>query len=118
MNAENNMNAEKCIECGLCKANCPVFKSELTETVSPRGKALLIKEKVLNTVFYQCTLCNACKIECPIGIDLELEKIRGELVTNNIETNANKKMINNIRKYGNPFGKLEKNTIPKDLYCC
>jgi len=112
------MTAEKCVECGLCKANCPVFKSELTETNSPRGKAILIKNNVLDKVFYKCTLCKACKIECPLDIDLELGPIREKLVHNKIETEANKKMIENVRKYGNPFGKIEKNKIPKELYCC
>lgn len=112
------MTADECVECGLCKANCPVFKSMLTETISPRGKAILINEKVLDKVFFQCTLCKACKIECPLGIDLEFEEIRKRLVENKIETVANKKMINNIRKYNNPFGKIDKDTIPKELYCC
>lgn len=112
------MTAEKCIECGLCKANCPIFKSMLIETISPRGKAMLIKEKVLDKIFYQCTLCKACKIECPLDLDLEFEKIREKLVKHGIETDANKKMIKNIREYGNPFGKIEKDKIPKELYCC
>lgn len=112
------MMAEKCIECGLCKANCPVFKSVLIETTSPRGKAMLIKEKVLDKVFYQCTLCKACKIECPMSLDLEFEKIREKLIKHNIETDVNKKMIKNIRQYSNPFGKIDKDKIPKELYCC
>lgn len=112
------MTAEKCIECGLCKANCPVFKSLLNETTGPRGKAMLIKEKVLDKIFYQCTLCKACKTECPLDIDLEFEEIRKKLVENNIETKANKKMIKNIKDYGNPFGNVSKDTVPTELYCC
>ncbi len=109
---------EKCSRCGLCKANCPVFKALLTETSGPRGKAILIKRDVPDKVFYQCTLCKACKVECPAGINLGLEKMRERLVENGIETDANKKMIENIRKFGNPFGKVEKGKIPKELYCC
>jgi glycolate oxidase iron-sulfur subunit len=109
---------EKCSLCGLCKANCPVFKVLRTETVGPRGKAILSKKGVLDEVFYKCTLCKACTVECPLGVDLELEKTRVELVEKRIETEASKKMIKNIRKYGNPFGKVEKGKIPKELYCC
>lgn len=109
---------EKCSLCGLCKINCPAFKILLRETSGPRGKAILIKKDVLSEIFYECTLCNACKIECPVGIDLELGKMREKLVENKIETKANKKMIENIRQHGNPFGKVEKGKIPKELYCC
>lgn len=112
------MKLKKCSLCGLCKASCPVFKVLLAETSGPRGKAILIKNSVLNEIFYKCTLCKACKVECPAGIDLEIDKIRERLVKNKIETEANEKMINNIRKYGNPFGKVKKGKIPEELYCC
>lgn len=109
---------EKCSVCGLCKANCPVFKVLLSETSGPRGKAILIKKEILDRVFYKCTLCKACKVECPAGIDLKIEKVRESLVKKGIETEANKRMIANVRQYNNPFGKVEKDKIPKELYCC
>lgn len=114
----NTLTAEKCIECGLCKANCPVFKSLRNESVSARGKAILIKKGIMDNVFYKCTLCKACKTECPVGIDLEFEEIRGKLIKHKIETTTNKRMIKNIKQYGNPFGKINKDKIPKELYCC
>ena len=36
----------------------------------------------------------------------------------NAETEENKKMIANTRKFGNPFGELGEDGIPKELYCC
>ncbi len=115
---ENNKNTGKCSLCGLCKANCPVYKTTLKEKNSPRGKAIMLKEEELSAIFYNCTLCGACIKECPIDIDLELKKARAELVKKGIKTKANEKMIQNVRKYGNPFGKPIKGEGIKNLYCC
>ena len=109
---------EKCTLCGLCKANCPIYKVLLEEKYSPRGKAMLIKKEILSDIFYDCTLCGACEVECPVDIDIDMRKIRNKLVEKGMETSVNKKMIENVRKYGNPFGKIEKGKIPKELYCC
>lgn len=112
------MKAKKCTECGMCKTSCPAYKALQRETVSPRGKAMLIKEGIKNEVFYLCTLCKACEKNCPLNLDLGLKEYRAELVQNRVETEATKKMIENVRQYGNPFGKVEKGKVPKDLYCC
>ena len=40
------------------------------------------------------------------------------LVEKGIETEKNKEMIKNIREFGNPFGKLEKDKKIKELFCC
>ncbi len=110
------VDCEKCSECGLCKANCPVYRALLDESVSARGKAKLMKGKIESGIFYVCTLCKACKQLCPAGLDLGFEGERAKLVENGKETDANKRMIENIRKYGNPFGK--EGEKPKELHCC
>jgi Fe-S oxidoreductase len=111
------MALDKCSLCGLCKVNCPVFKAEMKESSSPRAKALLIKKGLSDETFYKCTMCKACVVECPAGVDMEMRKVRAELVNSGHETEANKKMIENIRKYGNPFGEVKEGK-PKELYCC
>jgi glycolate oxidase iron-sulfur subunit len=111
------MSVEKCSLCGLCKSVCPIFRVLLTETSSPRAKAIFIKNNVLDKIFYKCTNCEACEKECPAQVDFQLKKIRAELVERGMETSANKKMIVNIRKHGNPFGEIKKGA-PKELYCC
>ncbi|MFH1127457.1 MAG: (Fe-S)-binding protein [archaeon] len=115
-----NKTLDDCTLCGLCKTNCPIFKATKLETKSARGRAILLKNKKLDDIIHQCTLCNSCKIECPEEIDLpgEIRKAREESIKKGKETQANKKMIENIRKHGNPFGRQEKGKIPKDLYCC
>ncbi|MBS3057366.1 MAG: 4Fe-4S dicluster domain-containing protein [Candidatus Diapherotrites archaeon] len=107
---------EKCSECGLCKANCPVYKALLDESVSARGKAKLMKGRILSGIFFVCTLCKACKQLCPANLDLDFEGERERLIADGKETDSNKRMIGNIRKYGNPFGKAGER--PKELHCC
>lgn len=111
---------ELCDICGLCKANCPVFKVTGNETEGPRGRSIMSKNDIKDLRFYKCSLCGACRVECPNSIDTveEFMKFREELVKHGIETQSNKKMIENLRKYGNPFGKLKKGKIPKELFCC
>ncbi|MCK4884340.1 MAG: (Fe-S)-binding protein [Candidatus Diapherotrites archaeon] len=113
-NNDNKSNSvEKCTNCGLCKAVCPVFLVEKKETVSPRGKANLIKNDFITKVMFDCTLCNACKKTCPMEIDVPAQ-IR--LARQKITTDSNEEMIKNVREAGNPFGK-DTGKI-KDLHCC
>ncbi|MCW1296942.1 MAG: (Fe-S)-binding protein [Candidatus Parvarchaeota archaeon] len=114
------MGIEKCSRCGFCKVNCPIFRVMLSETLSPRGKMILLKKEIMDEVFYICALCKSCEENCPaeIKISEEIKKIREKLIKNKKETEANKKMIENIRKFGNPFGKIEEGKIPRELYCC
>lgn len=107
----------KCSLCGMCNAVCPIFRATLHEGSSPRGKAILIKQKMVPWRFYDCTLCGACVKVCPAEVDMELRKVRKQLVSKGYETEANKKMIENIRTYGNPFGE-KKDPDDDTLYCC
>ena len=107
-----------CIECGLCREACPVFTVLRQEHISPRGLAILADRRVASVVFYQCTLCRACRVVCPVDHDPAGEETRATLVAQGIETEANQMMITNIRRFGNPFGPLEEGEIPKTLTCC
>lgn len=111
---------EKCSNCGFCKINCPTFKLLKNEVIGPRGRMNLAKYDIIDEVFYKCSICRACNEKCPSGIDIDkiMVQARALLVENGKETKANKKMIENIRKYGNPFGKVKKGSKPAELYCC
>jgi len=111
-------NQDKCTLCGMCKIKCPIFKVLKSEAHSPRGKEILKEKEVYDKIFYKCTLCGACKEECPLKLDLGLKPYRQKLVEKRVKTPANKKMIINIRKHGNPFGKVDGDKDPDDLYCC
>lgn len=111
---------KRCSLCGLCKENCPVFSLIIEETVSPRGKATLVKKELLDKIFYMCSLCKACEQTCPANVKLTaaFRDERAKLVDKGIETEKNIEMIKNIREFGNPFGKLEKDKKIKELFCC
>lgn len=111
---------ELCSICGLCKAECPVFSVEPNESVGPRGRTIQIKKDSKDLEFYKCMLCGACGVACPSKINTieEFRKFRQAIVEAGIETETNKKMIGNIRKFGNPFGEVKKGKTPKELFCC
>jgi len=109
---------EKCIKCGMCKSLCPVFRIVREETVSPRGKAILLEKKIYDKIVYECSLCKACEEKCPLDLKLceAFRKARKVLVEKGKEGKENKEMIKNIRKDGNPFGRITGKQ--KKLYCC
>lgn len=95
----------KCIECGKCRARCPVYLALRNESVSPRAKGKLINAKVLDKIFYFCSLCEAYKEDCPIHkLDLDIVGAREQLVKAGIELPKNIEMIENLKRTGNPFG--------------
>lgn len=68
----------KCVRCGTCRSVCPVFKALGRETACARGKLTLIGANLngdlpLTEAYVkhvkECTLCGACKANCPNGVD-------------------------------------------------
>lgn len=108
---------EKCVKCGLCKSLCPVFRIIREETISPRGRTILLDKKVYDKILYDCSLCKACESKCPLDLKLcsAFLKARVVLVESGKETKENKEMIKTIRQDGNPFGKKIKKG---KFYCC
>lgn len=71
--------AMKCVRCGNCKAYCPTYLEGLSEAVSARGRVILIKNLIesrlkpsmrLSDDIYSCLICEACKVQCPLNIDI------------------------------------------------
>jgi len=109
---------EGCVRCGMCKALCPVFGVLKEEGVSARGKGIILSEKVMDKVLFECTLCRACEERCPLGVKVcdAVRKGREAMVLRGKGLKGNEEMVENVRKFGNPFGKGE---IDKGkLYCC
>ena len=109
---------DKCVKCGMCKSLCPVFIILREETVSPRGKAMLLEKDFYDKLVYECSLCKACEEKCPLKLELceAFKKARKVLVEEGKGTEENKEMMKNVRKEGNPFGEI-KGKVRK-LYCC
>jgi Fe-S oxidoreductase len=112
----------KCTLCGLCRLSCPIYKIFLNETASPRGRAVLLKQNSPSRHFYLCTLCKACEHACILkDIDLtdKIRKFRQDLVELGMTTEANERMIENIRRYGNTVGPVDESNKKKiELFCC
>ena len=111
-----------CTLCGLCRLSCPIYKVFLNETAGPRGKAVMLKQSFPSRHFYLCTLCKACENACILkDIDLtdRIRKFRQELVDLKMTTEANERMLDNIRRYGNTIGPVDgKDKKKVELFCC
>jgi iron-sulfur cluster protein len=118
-----------CINCGACLNFCPTFHQIFTRYGSdnfPGAKGVLSSffrttpQKTFENGAFFCTTCKTCKENCPLDIDLSelIKKLRIKLAKQGIEPESNKKMLENVKKYGNPFGEVEKGKIPDKLYCC
>ena len=68
----------KCVRCGTCRSVCPTFKAIGRETACARGRVTLVEHRLngklpLNENYLrhikECTLCGACKSNCPNGVD-------------------------------------------------
>ena len=65
----------------------------------------MIQKQKFDKTMYLCSLCNNCTSVCPYGVDLKLEDMREYVLANGGETQATRKIIENLRTTGNPYGK-------------
>ena len=104
---------DKCIICGLCRQDSSLLKITGKETLTARGKAILIKKGILDKIFYIDPMNDITVKHCPTNVEIteEIRKQREKMVQIGIETKANRRMIENLREYGNPYGKMKKEEI-------
>ncbi|MFQ3573637.1 MAG: (Fe-S)-binding protein [Thermodesulfovibrionales bacterium] len=97
----------ECVNCGICKSKCPIYKQTQNESYSARGRMSLIKAvnsnilidtKELSERFYSCLLCGACTKTCPLHIDVtqSICEIRGKLNKKKTTT----RLLSYLIKYG------------------
>ncbi len=117
-----------CINCGACLNFCPVFH-QIGRNYGSRylgSKGIIFAglsenlKKAVDSNCFACTLCSACFENCPVKINLPelMKKLRSLTEKENLQTKENQEMVEKIREFGNPFGKIEEEKIPKKLYCC
>ncbi|MFH1506472.1 MAG: 4Fe-4S dicluster domain-containing protein [archaeon] len=94
------MNLEFCYRCSLCNLNCPVYRIFKTETSGARYKAFIMDRDKLNKWVYLTTDCGRCAMDCPAGVGLDFVQAKERLVNGGFETEANKKMIAQLREKG------------------
>ncbi|MCW1301194.1 MAG: LUD domain-containing protein [Candidatus Nanoarchaeia archaeon] len=113
-----------CINCGACLYFCPVYRELTThfggQILGPQGvirRAARDLKKNFRDLFL-CTNCGACEKICPVGIAIPhlVKMLRGKANSQKLEMEANRKMIQNLRKSGNPFSSAREKI--KEIYCC
>ena len=97
---------EPCTNCGFCKGVCPTFKVTREERFSPRGIAILLKEKLNDEIIFKNTLGNNQERICPANIKLNdaIIKARESLILRGHTKEKDEEMIKNLLKTGNEFG--------------
>lgn len=93
----------KCVECGLCRTKCPVFRATMKETASPRAKGMLLNREMNEKLFFFCTLCGMHEQDCPYCADLQILKQREKLVKSGTILSRGKQICDNIKEHGHPF---------------
>ena len=132
LSLENRIQNEtvKCWNCNFCISSCPIIPntggfyshggSGLTQSLFYAVKWRLIKgpeSKELMHLIYRCTTCNSCVNRCKelsAGIPLlEIIKTGRKLLVENAVGPAltQRKTLENIFKYGNPYGKPAKKRL-------
>jgi glycolate oxidase iron-sulfur subunit len=69
--------ARRCVKCGNCLSQCPVYLETLEEPLAARGKMALVEALQENNpeftrrfskILSQCLLCGTCSENCPNGV--------------------------------------------------
>ncbi|MBN2653927.1 MAG: (Fe-S)-binding protein [Nitrospirae bacterium] len=93
-----------CVRCGKCKALCPTYNETADESMSPRGRLMLLKAleqdnetalAVLQKIF-SCMLCGSCDKSCPLGVSVTSHIY--EARSNLIQLDKNKKLLSMLVK--------------------
>ncbi|AET69990.1 Fe-S oxidoreductase [Desulfosporosinus orientis DSM 765] len=94
---------KKCVRCGECRANCPIFAESKREPDSPRGRLSLVKllqegkippSSELSEKLYGCLLCKTCAVKCPSGVITD-EIVMGvrDYLDSTLDRNIVKKLV-------------------------
>jgi glycolate oxidase len=104
-----------CVECGFCRAACPVFAQKGVESANARGYVTLAyglisgdlePSKELAEKFYRCADCMRCTAMCPAAIKVYkiVEAARRFIAEAGYLPEAFQQVLANIESEGNPFG--------------
>jgi glycolate oxidase iron-sulfur subunit len=70
---------DRCTRCGTCKTLCPTYLFTHDEAMGARGRVAMLGALIRDDLkptrgladrIYSCTLCEACRGLCPVGIDI------------------------------------------------
>jgi L-lactate dehydrogenase complex protein LldG len=104
----------RCVKCGRCQILCPIWRFSGCVWGSkvyggPLGVGLTaITEGIekAEPLSWFCTPCKACKEACPVKVDCAeiSRKVRVNSIEKGLVPPKIKEVLENIYKYGNPFG--------------
>lgn len=114
----------RCIQCGMCLANCPTYREFLSETASPRGRIVLMNEYAkgnieitakLKKAMSLCLDCRACTTACPVGIQtgLAVVHMRAIIESQGTKNPIKKVVLENLLLHPNL---MKYATVPLRLY--
>lgn len=92
--SEYSEELSKCVQCGSCKAYCPTYSEDLTESMSARGRLALLRgllnrqlntSHILNERIFSCMLCGACESQCPTRVDITGAIYQGRRILSNLD---------------------------------
>ena len=109
--------AEACVKCrcGCCKDECPMYSELLEETISPKGRNILIRAIVTGVlppderavrIAYSCLLCRRDEFSCAANLKNAeaTETFRQYLVDRGLPyLPGHALMIKSLENYGNPW---------------
>ena len=126
MKAERTKKLEKemltCTFCGFCKSVCPYFEDNQWDPSVARGKVILAyglargdiepDDSVVRRI-YQCTTCKDCERRCPSNIRVIdiVKAARADLVEDGHIMPAHARIVETIKKTGNPYGETEETKL-------
>ena len=99
--------------CGYCVYDCPAFKEYRSEAYTSRGKMnignyivhdMLKPTREVAEIYYRCTLCGWCEINCALENTTALIKMREYFAEQGLEPEDAKQVLMNFKSYGNIFG--------------
>ena len=104
-----------CIQCGFCRAGCPVYAQTRMESYNAKGFVTLAfglydgslqPSKELAEKFYHCTTCMNCKAKCPAGVKTPyiVQAARARLAESGFLPEAFQAMVKGMVEKGNPYG--------------
>jgi len=101
----------RCGSCGYCLDSCAVYSTTLIESLSPRGKLLLLRKytegtltdpAVLSEKLYACTLCGRCEDVCPSHTHIPAA-IQWWRETHRFNQSILQPRVDSVDRYGNPY---------------
>lgn len=103
-----------CVQCGFCRAVCPVFSVTRQESTNARGRMILAYDLLAGKIepsenlaskFFKCTTCANCTTACPSGLKVVevIEACRNVLEQAGYSPPQLKAAVEAIDAKGNPY---------------